>query len=65
MQALSAEELHALKIFKRKLKEGQIDRVQDANTVICKGLFQPGTDMNLFVGMTVQVIAGWGRLRAS
>jgi len=55
LQALSAEELHALKIFKRKLKEGQIDRVQDANTVICKGLFQPGTDMNLFVGMTVQL----------
>ena len=37
------------------MKEGQIDRVQDASTVICKGLFQPGTDMNMFIGMRVQL----------
>ena len=55
LRAVSDAELHALKIFKRKVKEGQIERVQDANTVICKALFSPGTDMNLFVGMTVQL----------
>mgnify|MGYP004245334203 CR=1 FL=1 len=31
----------------------QVDRVQDESTVICKNLFNPGTDMNLFLGMTV------------
>ena len=55
LRAVSDTELHALKIFKRKVKEGQIERIQDANTVICKALFSPGTDMNLFVGMTVQL----------
>ena len=29
--------------------------VHDEQTVICKNLFQPGTDMNLFLGMTVQL----------
>lgn len=29
--------------------------MQDERTVICKNLFKPGTDMNLFVGMTVQL----------
>ena len=55
LKALSTEELRALKIFKHKSKEGQVDRVLDAHTVICKGLFKPGTDMNLFVGMSVQL----------
>ena len=55
LRSLSAEEVHALRIFKRKLKEGQIDRVQDETTVICRGLFKPGTDMNLFLGMQVQL----------
>ena len=54
-QAMSSDELAALKIFKRKSKEGTVDRVQDETTVICKGLFKPGTDMNLFIGMTVQL----------
>jgi selenocysteine-specific elongation factor len=55
LRAISNDELRALKIFKRKYKEGQIERVQDATTVICKNLFKPGTDMNLFVGMSVQL----------
>ena len=29
--------------------------MQDATTVICKSLFKPGTDMNMFVGMKVQL----------
>ena len=45
----------ALRIFKWKSKEGQVDRVTDEHTVICKGLFKPGTDMNLFLGMTVHL----------
>ena len=52
---LSKEELAALRVFKRKLKEGSVERVQDATTVICKGLFKPGTDMNMFLGMQVQL----------
>ena len=55
LKSMSHEELRSLRIFKRKLKEGQIDRVQDERTVICKGLFKAGTDMNLFVGMQVQL----------
>merc|ERR1712086_1244579 len=35
--------------------EGQVDRVQDESTVICKNLFNPGTDMNLFLNMKVQL----------
>ena len=55
LKAMSTEELRALRIFKRKSKEGQVDRVTDERTVICKGLFKPGTDMNLFIGMSVQL----------
>ncbi|KAL3914363.1 MAG: hypothetical protein SGPRY_007653, partial [Prymnesium sp.] len=51
--SVSKEEVERLRIFKRKLKEGQIER--DERTVICKNLFLAGTDMNLFVGMTVQI----------
>jgi hypothetical protein len=38
--------------------QGQVDRVVDEHTVICKSLFKPGTDMNLFVGMTVTLGEG-------
>ena len=52
---LTQEETETLKIFKRRSKEGQVDRVQDESTVICKNLFNPGTDMNLFLNMKVQL----------
>jgi len=55
LQSVTPEEVARLRIFKRKLKEGQIERVQDERTVICKNLFLAGTDMNLFLGMTVQL----------
>jgi len=55
VQSLTQEETESLKIFKRRSKEGQVDRVQDESTVICKNLFNPGTDMNLFLGMKVQL----------
>ena len=57
-----SEELRALKIYKHKLKEGQVERVQDETTLICKNLFQPGTDMNLFLGMKVQLEDSTGKL---
>ena len=55
LRRISKEELAALRVFKRKFKEGSVERVQDATTVICKGLFKPGTDMNMFLGMQVQL----------
>jgi len=55
LRAITTDELRALRIFKCKSKEGQVDRVQDDTTVICKGLFKPGTDMNMFIGMRVQL----------
>ena len=58
LRAVGTPELRTLRIFKFKSKEGQVERVQDERTVICKSLFKPGTDMNLFVGMTVQLGEG-------
>ena len=29
--------------------------MQDDQTLICKNLFKPGTDMNMFIGMAVQL----------
>ena len=46
LQSVTKEEVEKLRIFKRKLKEGQIERVQDERTVICKNLFQAGTDVS-------------------
>lgn len=62
VQTLKPEELRALKIYKHKLKEGQVERVQDEQTLICKNLFQPGTDMNLFLGMKVQLEDAVGKV---
>ena len=42
VQSLKPEEVAALRIYKHKLKEGQVERVHDETTVICKNLFQPG-----------------------
>jgi len=55
LRSLSPEELRKLRIFKHKSKEGQVERVQDEQTLICKNLFKPGTDMNQFIGMRVQL----------
>jgi len=55
LHSVSRQEVEQLRIFKRKEKEGQVERVHDERTVICKNLFQPGTDMNLFIGMKVQL----------
>ena len=41
LRAVGTPELRTLRIFKFKSKEGQVERVQDERTVICKGLFKP------------------------
>ena len=55
MRAISPDELDALRVFKSKRKEGQIERIHDDYTLICKNLFGPGVDMSRFFGMFVQV----------
>ena len=89
LRSLSPEELKALRIFKHKSKEGQVEtypppsphptptpapptptpatppypfpptpqveRVHDSQTLICKNLFKPGTDMNLFTNLEVEL----------
>ena len=50
LQALSAEELHALKIFKRKVKEGQIDRVQVIDSPASQLLPRPSST---FLGLRI------------
>jgi len=47
------EEIKKLKIYKKKQKEGVIDRIIDEYTIIGKNLFKKETDITLFVGMKV------------
>ncbi|KAG8462949.1 hypothetical protein KFE25_001722 [Diacronema lutheri] len=47
--------LARLRVFKHKAKTGQVDRVQDAHTIIGKGLVAPTTDINQFAGMRVHL----------
>lgn len=42
-----------IKVFKMKQREGTVERVQDANTVIGKGMFKKETDLTIFTGMKV------------
>ena len=42
-----------VKAFKMKQREGTVERVQDANTVIGKGMFKKETDLTMFTGMKV------------
>jgi len=55
VKSVATEDIHALRVFKEKRKEGQVDRVQDDHTLICKNLFRQGTDMTPFFGMRVRV----------
>ena len=43
----------ALRVFKMKSREGSIERVQDARTVIGKGMFKKESDLTSFIGMKV------------
>ena len=55
VRSLAPDEVAKLRVFKRKRKEGQVERLHDDHTLICKNLFRPGTDMTPFFGMEVQV----------
>jgi len=55
VRSLAPDEVPKLRVFKRKRKEGQVERLHDDHTLICKNLFRPGTDMTPFFGMEVQV----------
>jgi len=47
-------ELKKIRIYKPKIKEGAIDRVQDPYTAIGKNLFKKETDPNIFTGLKVE-----------
>ncbi|KAH7722035.1 elongation factor Tu GTP binding domain-containing protein [Aphelenchoides avenae] len=47
-----------LPIFRRKQREGTIERVENANSVICTGLFKKETDFSHFNDMRVQFSTG-------
>ena len=42
-----------IRAFKMKQREGTVERVQDENTVIGKGMFKKETDLTMFTGMKV------------
>jgi hypothetical protein len=63
-------ELRRFRLFKRKTKEGVVDRVEGSEggalRVIGRGLFKKEADMNLFVGLKVATRAGQvGRIEAA
>uniref|UniRef100_A0AC35TP08 Tr-type G domain-containing protein n=1 Tax=Rhabditophanes sp. KR3021 TaxID=114890 RepID=A0AC35TP08_9BILA len=47
------EEESSLKVFKRKQKEGVVDRVENERSLICKNMFKPETNLNIFINMKV------------
>jgi selenocysteine-specific elongation factor len=51
-------ELVKLKVFKEKFKEGVVERMADAYTVIGKSLFKKETNLDLFVGLKVTLSTG-------
>ncbi|KAJ8257885.1 hypothetical protein GJAV_G00190780 [Gymnothorax javanicus] len=50
--------LPKLKVFKTKLREGQVERVMDDYTLIGRNLFKKETNMQLFVGLKVRLSTG-------
>lgn len=47
--------LSRLRVYKNKVKTGQVDRVQDAQTIVGRSLFSATTDVNAFAGMKVHL----------
>ncbi|KAI1713934.1 elongation factor tu GTP binding domain-containing protein [Ditylenchus destructor] len=45
-------------IFRRKYKQGSVERVEDDYSVICKGLFKKESDFSIFTGMIVNLSTG-------
>jgi len=48
----------ALHLFKRKMREGSVERWADERTAVCRGMFKRETDISLFTGMRVLTGAG-------
>ena len=46
------------KIYKTKRKQGQVDRLHDAETLIVKNMFKKETNLNLFMNMKVSLSTG-------
>jgi len=47
-----------VRIFKRKQREGTVERWADERTAICRGMFKKETDLTMFEGMAVSTAAG-------
>lgn len=50
---MSPSDLHQLQIYKKKSREGVIERLQDERTAICRGMFKKETDLSIFVGLKI------------
>ena len=51
---LSMEDnLNSLKLCKRKIKTGLVDRVANDNTIICSHMFNKETKWDVYIGMKV------------
>lgn len=51
-------ELAEVKIFKTKCREGQVERVNDANTLIAKNMFKKETNIQAFTNLKVKLSSG-------
>ncbi|XP_039256766.2 selenocysteine-specific elongation factor-like [Styela clava] len=47
-----------IKIYKNKMKEGIVDRIQDDYTVICRGLLKKESNIELFQNLKVELSTG-------
>jgi hypothetical protein len=57
--------LWRLRVFKRKQREGVVDRVVDERTVIGNRLFNSDADMNQFAGLKVELAGRQGRIEGA
>jgi selenocysteine-specific elongation factor len=57
--------LHRLQVFKRKQREGVVDRVVDACSVIGNKLFAKEADMNQFTNLKVEIGGVRGRIEGA
>ncbi|KNC85442.1 hypothetical protein SARC_02392 [Sphaeroforma arctica JP610] len=53
-----ADTLPRLLIYKRKFREGTVDRIVNANSLIGRGLFKKETNIKIFTGMKVTLSTG-------
>ena len=50
--------LPQLHIYKKKVREGFVERMIDDNNIVCCGLFKKETDMKVFIGLKVRLSVG-------